>query len=329
MAATLASGHTILRNAACEPEVADLARLLKAMGARIEGAGTSTVHIDGVSELHGATHRVIPDRIETGTFLVAGAITNGTLELENVDTSLLESTVEKLKETGVHIDATGDGLRVCGASDPAAVDVETKEYPGFATDMQAQYMAFMTQARGTSVITENIFENRFMHASELIRMGADIKIEGSPGNRAGGYPAQRRQRHCLRSEGERVAGAGRARRRRRHRHRPRLPSRPRLRENRRKAPQCRSTHRTPQVNPRCGETEGPAKMTRPTRRAAVILPVILFLSLPAAAQLELPDAAGSLRNLRRRRHRSRSVHYSVLATGLRGSDDGAAVHEPA
>ena len=179
MAATLASGHTILCNAAREPEVTDLARLLKAMGARIEGAGTSTVHIDGVSKLHGATHRVIPDRIETGTFLVAAAITNGTLELENVDTSLLESTVEKLKETGVHIDATGDGLRVCGASDSAAVDVETKEYPGFATDMQAQYMAFMTQARGTSVITENIFENRFMHASELIRMGADIKIEGS------------------------------------------------------------------------------------------------------------------------------------------------------
>ena len=179
MAATLASGHTILRNAACEPEITDLARLLEAMGARIEGAGTSTVHIDGVSALHGATHRVIPDRIETGTFLVAGAITNGTLELENMDTSLLESTVEKLRETGVHIDATGDGLRVCGASDPAAVDIETKEYPGFATDMQAQYMAFMTQARGTSVITENIFENRFMHASELIRMGADIKIEGS------------------------------------------------------------------------------------------------------------------------------------------------------
>ena len=179
MAATLASGHTILRNAACEPEVTDLARLLKAMGARIEGAGTSTVHIDGVSELHGATHRVIPDRIETGTFLVAGAITNGTLELENVDTLLLESTVEKLRETGAHIDVTGGGLRVCGASDPAAVDVETKEYPGFATDMQAQYMAFMTQARGTSVITESIFENRFMHASELIRMGADIKIEGS------------------------------------------------------------------------------------------------------------------------------------------------------
>ncbi len=179
MAATLASGHTILRNAACEPEVTDLAELLNSMGARIEGAGTSTVHIDGVSELHGTTHRVIPDRIETGTFLVAGAITNGTLELENVDTSLLESTIEKLRETGVHIDTTGDRLRVCGASDPVAVDVETKEHPGFATDMQAQYMAFMTQARGTSVITENIFENRFMHASELIRMGADIKIEGS------------------------------------------------------------------------------------------------------------------------------------------------------
>ncbi len=179
MAATLASGHTTLRNAACEPEVADLAELLNSMGARIQGAGTSTVHIDGVSELHGATHRVIPDRIEAGTFLVAGAITNGTLELENVDGSLLESTIEKLRETGVRIEGTGDRLRVCGVSDPVAVDVETKEYPGFATDMQAQYMAFMTQARGTASISENIFENRFMHASELIRMGADIKIEGS------------------------------------------------------------------------------------------------------------------------------------------------------
>ncbi len=179
MAATLASGHTTLRNAACEPEVADLAELLNSMGARIRGAGTSTVHIDGVSELHGATHRVLPDRIETGTFLVAGAMTNGTLELDNVDTSLLESTVEKLKETGVRIDVSRERLRVCGVRDPVAADVNTKEYPGFATDMQAQYMAFMTQARGTSVITENIFENRFMHASELIRMGADIKIEGS------------------------------------------------------------------------------------------------------------------------------------------------------
>ena len=179
MAATLASGHTILRNAACEPEVTDLAELLNSMGARVEGAGTSTVHVDGVSELHGATHRVIPDRIETATFLVAGAITNGTLELENVDTALLESTVAKLRQTGVRVDRTGEHLRVCGARDPVGVDVETKEYPGFATDMQAQYMALMTQARGTSVITENIFENRFMHASELIRMGADIKIEGS------------------------------------------------------------------------------------------------------------------------------------------------------
>ena len=179
MAATLASGHTILRNAACEPEVTDLAELLNSMGARVEGAGTSTVHVDGVSELHGATHRVIPDRIEAATFLVAGAITNGTLELENVDTALLESTVAKLRQTGVRVDRTGERLRVCGARDPVGVDVETKEYPGFATDMQAQYMALMTQARGTSVITENIFENRFMHASELIRMGADIKIEGS------------------------------------------------------------------------------------------------------------------------------------------------------
>lgn len=179
MAATLASGHTTLRNAAREPEVTDLAELLNSMGGRIKGAGTSTIHIEGVSELHGTTHRVIPDRIEAGTFLLIGAITNGTLTLENVDSFALEGTIRKLRQTGVQIDSTAHSLRVSGTKNLTAVNVETEEYPGFATDMQAQYMAFMTQVRGTSVISENIFENRFMHASELIRMGADIEMQGS------------------------------------------------------------------------------------------------------------------------------------------------------
>lgn len=179
MAATLASGHTTLRNAAREPEVTDLAELLNSMGGRIKGAGTSTIHIEGVSELHGTSHRVIPDRIEAGTFLLIGAITNGTLTLENVDSLALEGTIKKLRQTGIQIDSTAHSLRVSGAKNLTAVDVETEEYPGFATDMQAQYMAFMTQVHGTSVISENIFENRFMHASELIRMGANIEMQGS------------------------------------------------------------------------------------------------------------------------------------------------------
>ncbi len=179
MAATLADGTTTLRNAACEPEIGDLAELLNAMGARVHGAGTSTITIQGVSNLNGASHQVIPDRIETGTFLVAGVMTRGNLELTGADPTLLGNTIEKLRATGAQIRTEGRSIYVCSVSDPRAVDVVTKEYPGFATDMQAQYMVLMTQALGTSVITERIFENRFMHASELVRMGADVKIEGS------------------------------------------------------------------------------------------------------------------------------------------------------
>ena len=178
MAAVLAEGHTVLRNAACEPEVSDLAKLLRAMGACIDGTGTSTIHIDGVKELHGTTHKVIPDRIETGTFLIAGAMTRGRLKLKEANASLLESTIQQLKKTGAQIEVMPDSIEVFGCTDQVALDVGTKEYPGFPTDMQAQFMTFMTQAHGTSVITENIFENRFMHASELMRMGADIRIEG-------------------------------------------------------------------------------------------------------------------------------------------------------
>lgn len=179
MAATLASGRTVLQNAACEPEVVDLAELLNKMGARIGGAGTPTITIDGVPELKGTTHRIIPDRIEAGTFLVAGAITNGTLELVDSNPGHLTALIEKLRETGVHIETAPGRMTVRSNGELRAADVVTKEYPGFATDMQAQYMALMTQASGTSVITENIFENRFMHASELMRMGADIQIDGS------------------------------------------------------------------------------------------------------------------------------------------------------
>ena len=179
MAAALASGQTILQNAACEPEVVDLAELLNKMGAKVSGAGTSTITIDGVSELKGATHRIIPDRIEAGTFLVAGAITGGTVEVRDANPAHIGSLLERLRETGVHLEAGQSSVTVRGNGALRPADIVTKEYPGFATDMQAQYMALMTQAIGESIITENIFENRFMHASELMRMGANIRIEGA------------------------------------------------------------------------------------------------------------------------------------------------------
>jgi UDP-N-acetylglucosamine 1-carboxyvinyltransferase len=179
MAASLAQGETMIENAAREPEITDLAALLIKMGADIEGAGTSTIRVRGKETLHGATHAVIPDRIEAGTFLVAGAITNGDLELTGCAPEHLASVIAKLRETGVEIRETGpDKLRVRGAKKLVAADVTTEEYPGFATDMQAQFMALATQASGTSEITETIFENRFLHASEMIRMGANISIEG-------------------------------------------------------------------------------------------------------------------------------------------------------
>jgi UDP-N-acetylglucosamine 1-carboxyvinyltransferase len=179
MAAVLAEGQTVLHNAAREPEIIDLAELLTKMGAKIEGAGTPTIVIQGVSKLGGATHRIIPDRIEAGTFLVAAAITAGELVLTNAIPRHLSSVIDKLRDTGVTIETEMNQMRVRGAGNLRAMDVVTKEYPGFATDMQAQYMALMTQADGTSVINENIFENRFMHASELMRMGANIRIDGS------------------------------------------------------------------------------------------------------------------------------------------------------
>lgn len=178
MAAALAEGETLIENAAREPEISDLAGLLNAMGARVDGAGTPTVRIRGVEKLHGATHTVIPDRIEAGTLLVAGAITGGELLLTHCEPKHLTAVLEKLAQAGIVIRAEGNELRVHNGGPLTAVDMTTEEYPGFATDMQAQYMALMTQAEGTSAITETIFENRFLHAQEMVRMGAHITIEG-------------------------------------------------------------------------------------------------------------------------------------------------------
>jgi UDP-N-acetylglucosamine 1-carboxyvinyltransferase len=178
MAATLAEGETVLRNAACEPEVADLADLLIAMGARIQGAGGPTVHIQGVSSLRGAEHTVIPDRIETGTYLVACAIAGGEVEVRACQPSHLRAVIDKLRETGIRIEEGPDNLRVRAPRRIKAANVTTLPHPGFPTDMQAQYMALMTQAEGTSVLTESIFENRYMHVAELQRMGANIRVDG-------------------------------------------------------------------------------------------------------------------------------------------------------
>ena len=180
MAAVLAEGETVLENCAREPEVVDLAALLVKMGACIEGAGTSTIRVRGVDRLRGARHRIIPDRIEAATFLIAGALTGGDLMLTDCDPSHLTALIAKLEEAGVKVKVGEGCVRVMGDAAPLqGADITTEEYPGFPTDVQAQYMALMTQAAGTSIITENIFENRFMHALELCRMGANIKIEGN------------------------------------------------------------------------------------------------------------------------------------------------------
>jgi UDP-N-acetylglucosamine 1-carboxyvinyltransferase len=179
MAAALGDGETVLENAAREPEIVNLAELLIRMGARIEGAGSDEIRIHGVSQLHGAEHDIIPDRIEAGTFLVGAAITGGHLVLDRVNPTHLNAVIDKLTEAGAQIRESGPGkLEVSAGQTIQAIDVTTKEYPGFATDMQAQYMALMTQAQGPSVITETIFENRFLHALELMRMGANIVVNG-------------------------------------------------------------------------------------------------------------------------------------------------------
>jgi UDP-N-acetylglucosamine 1-carboxyvinyltransferase len=179
MAAALADGETILENCAREPEVTDLIVLLRKMGAKICGDGTAALHIQGASSLGGAEHAVIADRIEAGTFLVAGAITNGDLTLTKCEPQHLAAVIGKLRDAGVSIEEAGPAsLRVRGVKRLVAADLTTEEYPGFATDMQAQYMALATQSEGASIITETIFENRYLHASEMMRMGAHISIDG-------------------------------------------------------------------------------------------------------------------------------------------------------
>lgn len=178
MAATLADGETVIENAAKEPEVVDLALLLKKMGAHIKGEGTDVITIEGVKSLKGAKHKVMPDRIEAGTLMAAAAVTNGDILIKNVDLSHMESIVHKFKEAGITVENVGDKIRVKGNGRLNSVDIKTLPYHGFPTDMQAQMMVLMSTAKGLSVICETVFENRFMHVSELRRMGADIQVEG-------------------------------------------------------------------------------------------------------------------------------------------------------
>ncbi|MEO8849300.1 MAG: UDP-N-acetylglucosamine 1-carboxyvinyltransferase [Casimicrobiaceae bacterium] len=179
MAATLADGTTVLENAAREPEIADLAACLTAMGARIAGAGTDRIVIEGVERLHGAAHRVMPDRIETGTYLVAVAAAGGNAVLRGTRAETLDAVIEKLRESGATIDIDGDAIHITRDGPLRPVNLRTTPYPGFPTDMQAQFMALATCADGTSVITETIFENRMMHVQELVRLGAVIEVEGN------------------------------------------------------------------------------------------------------------------------------------------------------
>ena len=178
MAASLAKGQTILENAALEPEIVDLANFLNEMGANVRGAGTNVIKIEGVSKLMGATHAIIPDRIEAGTYMVAAAATGGEILLNNVLVEHLKPLIAKMKEAGIEIEENIDQVRVRSTGKLTAVDVKTLPYPGFPTDMQAQFMAMMCMAKGCSVITETVFENRFMHVDELHRMGAAIRIDG-------------------------------------------------------------------------------------------------------------------------------------------------------
>jgi len=179
MAATLAKGETVLENAAREPEIVDLTRCLRAMGAVIEGEGGPTIRVQGVERLHGATHRVIADRIELGTYMIAAAITGGDVTLQGGDADLVAALAEAMREAGVTVEPADDGLRVrAGADGLRAMRIETAPFPGFPTDLQAQMMALLTQADGESVVSETIFENRFMHVPGLTRMGADIAVQG-------------------------------------------------------------------------------------------------------------------------------------------------------
>jgi len=178
MAASMAQGTTLIENAAQEPEIVDLATFLNEMGGKVRGAGTSIIHIEGVREFHGTTHTVIPDRIEAGSFLLLAAATGGDVLVQNVIADHLKPLIAKMEEAGIRMVEEGDGIRIRGDGIYNSVDIKTQVHPGFPTDLQAPFMAFLTRARGTGLITETVFENRFMHVDELKRMGADIKIEG-------------------------------------------------------------------------------------------------------------------------------------------------------
>jgi len=179
MAAVLAQGRTVLKNAAREPEIGDLASMLRSMGAQIEGDGSDTIVIEGVPELSPADHRVIPDRIEAGTFMIAAAMTGGDVHIEGMRPDHLSAVIQKLRSVGAELETESDGMHVRGPASLQAADIRTMPFPGFPTDLQAQFMALMTVARGSSIIKETIFENRFIHVSELKRMGADIEINGN------------------------------------------------------------------------------------------------------------------------------------------------------
>jgi UDP-N-acetylglucosamine 1-carboxyvinyltransferase len=178
MAASGADGQTIIENAALEPEIVDLANFLNEMGADVKGAGTDTIKINGVSDLKGTTHDIIPDRIEAGTFMSAAAISKGDIIIENIVIDHLKPVIAKLKEAGIVIDEQENSIHICHKDVVKAIDIKTMPYPGFPTDMQAPFMSLVTGAEGTSMIVETVFENRYMHAGELSRMGADIKIDG-------------------------------------------------------------------------------------------------------------------------------------------------------
>jgi UDP-N-acetylglucosamine 1-carboxyvinyltransferase len=178
MAAAMAQGTTLIENAAQEPEIVDLATFLNEMGGKVRGAGTSIIHIEGVREFHGTTHTVIPDRIEAGSYLLIAAATGGDVLVQNVIADHLKPLIAKMEEAGIHMVEEDDGIRIIGNGNYNAVDIKTQVHPGFPTDLQAPFMAFLTRANGTGLFTETVFENRFMHVDELKRMGADIKIEG-------------------------------------------------------------------------------------------------------------------------------------------------------
>ena len=178
MAAALAKGTTILENAACEPEVEELARVLNKMGAHVRGAGTSLITIEGVDELHPVDHAIIPDRIEAGTLMVAAAVTRGNVLIRDCMPEHLDAVIAKLQAAGAEVSMEAEGVRVIGKAEIKPTDIATRPHPGFPTDMQAQFMVLMSRAKGQSVLSENIFENRFMHVPELLRMGADIVIDG-------------------------------------------------------------------------------------------------------------------------------------------------------